>query len=299
MPRIPSLPQALAALTCFVSVRAMACPMCAEARQMTISAQELIYAEHSVLAMPIADRSEFHVVAIIKGDAPPGNTITGKAFRADAAAMQSKKPLLLVRDHDWPTWVNFGPVSVEQADWLRYLSTTKRTIGMTDGEWHNHVAYFLPYLENSEPMVAEIAFNEFVDAPYGALRSLNPRLDAATIREWLNDPKLVKRQPVYLLLLGIAGTQQDALWLEQRMEAARKTHDTTNLSALIGADLELRGAGGVERIEKLYLSDPTRTKPEIEAAVVALKVHGETDSAAARDALNSYLAGQAKSVSIK
>jgi hypothetical protein len=96
-------------------------------------------------------------------------------------------------------------------------------------------------------MVAEIAYNEFVSAPYAALRSLKPRLNAAAIRLWLNNPKLAARQPVYLLLLGIAGTEQDAEWLEERIAAARKTHKVTYLPALLGADLELRGPGGVEQ----------------------------------------------------
>ena len=59
----------MAALMLFVAPRAMACPLCANSLQLTISAQELIYAEHSVLAMPVTDRNEFQVVALIKGDA--------------------------------------------------------------------------------------------------------------------------------------------------------------------------------------------------------------------------------------
>jgi hypothetical protein len=273
---------ALAALMFFVSTRAMACPMCAAARELTISAQELVYAGHSVLAIPVADRNEFRVVSVIKGDTLLDSTISGPVFRADAVAMQSQKPLLLVRDDAWPVWVNFGPVSAEQAGWLRQLSTTKRTTDMTDGEWREHVAYFLPYLENPEPMVAEIAFNEFVSAPYDALRSLKPRLEVAGIRAWLNNPKLAVRRSVYLLLLGIAGTPLDALRLEGRMQLARETHNATDLAALVGADLELRGAAGVERIEKLYLTDPERAKPEIEAALVALRVHGDPDGAVPR-----------------
>ena len=82
------LPLALAALIFFISTRASACPMCAAARELTISAQELVYAGHSVLAMPVADRNEFRVVSVIKGDTPVDNTISGPVFRADAAAMQ-------------------------------------------------------------------------------------------------------------------------------------------------------------------------------------------------------------------
>lgn len=277
------LPQVVGALVFFVNARAMACPLCMVARQLTISAQELIYAEHSVLAMPVPDRNEFRVVEVIKGDTLPGNTITGTVFRADAEAMQSQKPLLLIRASDWGSWVNFGPVSAEQVSWLRQLSATKPTTEMSEDEWREHVTYFLPYLENPEPMVAEIAFNEFVSAPYGSLRSLKARLDMAAIRTWLNNPKLAAREPVYLLLLGVGGTPEDAQRLEQRTETARKVHDTTNLAALLGAELELRGPVGVEHIEKLYLSDPERTKPEIEAALLALTVHGDTDGAVPRD----------------
>jgi hypothetical protein len=275
--------QVMAALILFAVPGAMACPLCANSLQLTISAQELIYAEHSVLALPVDDSKEFKVVAVIKGDAPAGNAIASDAvFRG---AMKSDKPLLLVRDNDWRQWVNFGPVSADQAGWLRKLSTTKRTIEMNDVEWRDHVAYFLPYLENSEPLVAEIAFNEFTSAPYAALRSLSARLDVTAIRSWLNDPKLAKRHPVYLLLFGIAGSAQDAKWLEDRIASARTTARSTNLSALLGAYIELRGLAGIEQVEKLYLTDSARTKQEIEAALVALKVHGETDSAE-RDRVN-------------
>jgi hypothetical protein len=168
---------------------------------------------------------------------------------------------------------------------LRQLSIIKRNFEMNDAEWREHVAYFLPYLENSEPMVAEIAYNELARAPYGALRSLKPGLDRTVIRQWINDPRLAAHEPTYLLLLGIAGTSQDAAGLEKRMGAARKTHASTNLPALLGAYIELRGPAGIEQVEKLYLADSARTKPEIEAALVALKVHGETDSAV-RDRVN-------------
>jgi hypothetical protein len=278
--------QVMAALMLFAVPGAMACPLCANSLQLTISAQELIYAEHSALAMPVPERNEFQVVALIKGDAPPGNTINiGDVFRP---ALKTDKPLLLIRDKSWRQWVNFGSINADRADWLRQLSMTKRNFEMNDAEWREHVAYFLPYLENAELMVAEIAYNELARAPYSALRSLKPRLDAAVVRAWLKDPKLAARQPTYLLLLGIAGTAQDGRWLAERIEIARTTHTTANLPALLGAYIELRGPAGVEQVQKLYLADSSRTKPEIEAALVALKVHGESDSVAC-DRVNEAL----------
>jgi Protein of unknown function (DUF3604) len=73
----------------------------------------------------------------------------------------------------------------------------------------------------------------------------------------------------------------------------RTTHATANLPALLGAYIELRGAAGIEQAEKLYLTDLSRTKPEIEAALVALKVHGESDGAA-RERVNEALKGSIK-----
>jgi hypothetical protein len=176
----------MAALMIFVSGHAMACPLCSSILQLTISAQELVYSRHAVLAAPVADRNAYRVVAVIKGEAPAGNTIPGPVFRG---LMKSEKPLLLIRDVSWPRWVNFGPVSADQADWLRKLTATKSANDLTDEEWREHVAFFLPYLENPEPMVAEIAFNEFASAPYAALRSLKPRLDAVALRKWLAGSK--------------------------------------------------------------------------------------------------------------
>jgi hypothetical protein len=54
-----------------------------------------------------------------------------------------------------------------------------------------------------------IAFNEFVSAPYGSLRSLKPRLDVASIRAWLNNPKLAARQ--YTALLQSGALQDSAM----------------------------------------------------------------------------------------
>jgi hypothetical protein len=269
-------------LTFAMSRAATACALCLAGRTLTISAQELVYAGRSVLALPAAGGKGFQVVEVIKGQRPPGDTITDTVFRADPTAMQSTKPLLLIRDDAWRWWVNFGPIAAEQAGWLRRLAATKRTTGMNAAEWREHVAYLLPYLENPEPMVAEIAFAEFASAPYTALRYLKPRLDAAAIRKWLNDPTLAARQALYTLLLGIAGGPQDAEHLEKSLEAAWKSKDTTNLGAELAADLELRGPSRVAWIEEKYFVDHDRTMPEIQAALLAMGEQGRADAAIPR-----------------
>jgi hypothetical protein len=144
------------------------------------------------------------------------------------------------------------------------------------------VALVAPYLEDREPTVAAIAYGEIARAPYGPLRSLKPRLEAATIAGWLDDPTLAARRPAYTLLLGIAGGPADAERLEERLRAAWESRAATNLGPMLAADLELRGPARVAWIETMYLTDRRRTMPEIAAAVEALSEHGDENGAVPR-----------------
>ena len=113
--------------------------------------------------------------------------------------------MLLVRDEAWSEWVGLGAVAVEDAGWLRQIAAGKRSVDMSADEWQARVVLMLPYLEHREPLVAEIAYGGLAGAPYVALLAAKPRLAAPAIRRWLADPRLAARQPLYLLLLGIAG----------------------------------------------------------------------------------------------
>jgi hypothetical protein len=59
-------------------------------------------------------------------------------------------------------------------------------------------------------------------------------------------------------------------------------HRDTNLAAMLTADLELRGPSSIEWIETMYFADRGRSLPEIEAALLALAVHGDTDRSVPR-----------------
>ena len=280
----PWVLRGLGALALTGSLEAAACALCLSAFQLSITAQELVYSQRAVLALPAAGGTGFRIVEVIKGEGPRDGTIAEEdVFRAPAAATRNAKPLLLVREDRWPHWVNFGGIGAEHAGWLRQLGATKRTTEMNDAEWREHVAFMLPYLEHPEPMVAEIAYSEIAFAPYGAIRSLKPRLDAQAIRGWVDDPRLASRRSLYLLLLGIAGGPKDAERLEERLDAAWKANDTTNVGAMLAANLELRGPSRVDWVEKRYLLDRKRTKLETQAALLALSEHGKADAAVPRE----------------
>ena len=255
-------------LLLLASSGAGACPLC-------LDAQELVYRQRAVVASLNESGKQLNVVEVIRGDDSPGAAIDGTAVnRLDSGAAVKGKPLLLMRANTWQSWANLGPVGAADAGWLRELAAAKRTTDMTEAEWQAHVAFMLPYLENAEPMVAEIAYGELASAPYSALRTLKGRLDLQAIRQWIGDPQLAKRQRLYTLLLGIAGDATDAAAIEQRLDAAWIARDTTNLGPMLAADLELRGPSRMAWIDARYIGDRDRTVQELQAALLALSVQG-------------------------
>ncbi len=272
---------ALGTLMIFADPAAYACPLCLGGLRLAPGLQ-MDVADQVVLAVPFADGKRWRIVEVAKGAAIAGQTIAEPVDGADEAAVRAGRPLLLLRDRLWSQWSSVGTIGVEYAGWLRQLVATGPTPDRTDVDWRGRVALVAPYLEDPEPLAAAIAYGEIARAPYGALRSLKSRLEAATIARWLNDPKLTERRPAYTLLLGIAGGPEDAERLEQRLDAAWASRDATNLGAMLAADLELRGPSRVAWIETRYLADRRRTMPEIAAALQALSEHGDENGAVPR-----------------
>ena len=282
----------LVAALLWASAEAVACPICLGAGQPT-KAQELVTAPDVVLAVPTRDPDRFRVTQVIKGEQPPGRTIEGVHPRSgplpSPAASGSGKPLLLVRDEHLPTWEVLGAIDAGHSVWLRKVARGKRAADMSAEEWRARVALAAPYLENRDPLVAEIAYAELAAAPYAALLAAKPRLSAAAVRRWLGDPELAPRQRLYLLLLGLVGNGQDAAALEQGLEAAWQSGDATSLGPMLTADLELRGEARMGWVDERYLRDPKRSSREIEAVVLALGVHGDANRTISRDrVIQSY-----------
>ncbi len=282
----------LAAMLLCASAGAIACPLCMGAFQQS-KAQELVGAPHAVLAAPTADPSRFRVIEVVKGERPASGTVEGgyprNGFALEAAGSMSGKALLLVRDDLFPTWTILGVIGADHLGWLRKLATAKPAAEMSPEDWRARALLVLPYLESREPLAAEMAYGELAAAPYPALRTLKSRLAAPAIRRWVADPERVARQPLYLLLLGIAGNAQDAAGLERRLEAAWTSSDATNVGPMIAADLELKGPARMEWVDERYMRDQRRSTRELEAALLALSVQGNANGVIPRErVIQSY-----------
>ena len=282
----------LAAALLLQGVGASACPLCLGWGQPS-TAQQLVATPQAVLAVPTADASRFRVIQVIKGERTADGMVEGGYPRSGPApgdaTPTNARPLLLVRDDPLPTWVILGAIDAARADWLRALAAGKPAADMSPEEWRARVALVVPHLNDPEPLAAELASAELGAAPYAALRTAKPHLDAAALRRCLADPELAARQPLCLLLLGISGNAQDAATLEERLQAAWQSGDAANLSSMLAADLELSGAARVAWIESNYLADRKRSTPEIKAALLALSVHGNANGAIPRErVIQSY-----------
>lgn len=280
------VPLALMAALLLQSVSAWACPLCLGAGKLT-PAQQLVATPQAVLAVPTAEAGRFHVTQVIKGERPADGMVEGDYPRNGLApgdvTPTNTQPLLIVRDDPLPTWVILGAIAAVHADWLRALAAGKPAADRSPEAWRARVALMVPHLNNPEPLAAELAYAELAAAPYAALRTAKPLLDAAALSRCLADPELAARHRLYLLLLGISGDAQDAVNLEERLQAVWQSGDAANLSSLLAADLELSGVARVAWIESSYLADPKRSTPEIKAALLALSVHGSANGVISRE----------------
>ncbi len=314
--------RALSVLFCLAIAMAMAgspaqaCAVCFSGTVVT-PGQKLDSADQAVLAVVSADKRSFRVIAAVKGDIAPATTISQSDVSLGAAELvmsmdgqtavetssiaSADQPLLLLRSRTSETWTSLGSIGEQYADWLRQLAATRRSAAdqpvrlwpskvtawstLTDAEWRERLALVWPYVGDDQTLAEEIAYGELLRAPYAAMRTLKPLLEVETLRTWLADPNLSSRRSVFTLLLGVAGDQDDATLLEGQIDQALSARDAANLSAMLAADLELRGPSRLDWLHKTFFVEPQRTLPEIDAALLALSVQGEANAAIPREAV--------------
>jgi hypothetical protein len=275
-----SLQHALAVFFCLSSTAtALACQVCLEAARalLTIGGQ-LDVADRVVLAAATGP-TQFRVVAVVKGGNAVGDNVTDPVTDLDALAPTEHDPWLLLRDGLAPQWTALGAINAQYADWLRQLASLDRG----EAGWRRRIALVLPYLEAPDPLAAQIAAGEVARAPYTTLDAAKSRVDPKLLEGWLDHPWHASRHTPYTLLLGFAGGASDADHIERRIDKARQAHDAANLAAMLTADLQLRGPDRVGWLERAYFTDRSRSMAEIEAALLALKVHDDTNAAVPRE----------------
>ena len=164
----------------------------------------------------------------------------------------------------WSTLLNMTPAS------FKYL----REAPGLDVPSTQRLAYYIKFLEHSDPVIAADAFSEFAIAPYNEIAPLKNLMPPKRLREWLANPKepadRFVRLGLYGLMLGLSGTEQDADFLKSLVLNSTEDYQF-GIDGMIAGYLILTGEEGLTVLEKELLSNPEVDRLRIFPVMQALR----------------------------
>lgn len=246
--------------------------------------------------------ARFKVVEVIRGDLKPGDTIEAVYFGEEA---KDKKFLINGMQGNQLDWGTPLPLTASGVEYVRQLSNIPAS-------GPERLQFFTNYLENPDPLLAQDAYDEFARAPYRDVIDIKDSLDRPQLVEWILDSQIgPTRRRLYLTMLGVCGTSEDAELLEgllkynyEAMQPAvalmvgtmgmtgsaigvpvvdELVHADVRakqqcLDALIAAYLKLKGPDGMELVEERFLKNPKADYTQLYSTIMALRFHGEESS---------------------
>ncbi len=136
---------------------------------------------------------------------------------------------------------------------------------------HKRLEFFHNYLEDEDLELARDAYNEFARAPHDAVKALKGSMKHDKLFGWIEDKSIsLNHRRLYLLMLGICGSEKDAPLLERYIKSVDRK-EKQGLDAVISCYLQLRGEAGLPLIEDLYLKDKKCEYADTYAAIMALR----------------------------
>lgn len=260
---------------------AAACAICLSAVSIT-PADRLDSADAAVIAAPAADGA-WRIIAHLKGETT-GDAAAFAELPVPAEPLAAGQGFLLLRDRLGHRWSSLAAVPVEEAEFLRrFVASPRPEANDPDGAtWAVRLDLVASRLAHPDAWVAGFAHGVVARAPYRAIRVLARRFEPGVLREELGTETDPSRRAAYILLLGATGDADQRGYIAARLDRLNGAENATELSALLAADLELGGPASVDLLERRYLFDRTRNLAEVEAALLALGVHGNADRAIPR-----------------
>lgn len=273
---LKSLP-ALLALLMLTSIAA-ACPFCESATppwlaQIAEADVAVVAKVTKVQAAPTGDnvvplsQVHFEVAETLHGAKKLGSVKTFRIEMLETPAIGSQ-------------WF-FTAMGAPQLGWLpvseltpareKYLAGARR-LPAAGNERHQ---FFAAYLEHADEILAADAYGEFAATPFTAVQAFKPHLKREQLWRWIESEKTPEqRRGLYYTMLGVCGTPADAQRLEQLLTAPTK-RPPGGFDALVACYLALRGEAGLKAVEAKLFKDKSASDADIEAAILALRFHGE------------------------
>ncbi len=252
----------------------------------------------------------FRIVEVLRGDKfKPGDKIEAVYFGEDAPDKQFVIHGVMGDQLDWGTPLPLSPRGVEYMKQLSSVPTTGP----------DRLRFFMNYLEDSDPLLAQDGYDEFARAPYQDLITLKDSLDRQQLVEWIMNSQVgPTHRRLYLTMLGICGTDEDVAMLEgllnynyeamqpglaamiglmgvggsslgvplvDELAHADVRAKQQCLDALLAAYLKLKGPEGLTLVENRFLKNPKADYTQLYSVIMALRFHGEESSEIPRERL--------------
>jgi hypothetical protein len=255
---------------------AVACPFCSAASQ-TFS-EELATMDVAVVAKLVKlppqsnkpgddiQKATFEITQIVKGE----------------GLVKAKEKLETLYFGDGTIGKSFlvMGISPPATMWSTPLPLTDRGIKyLTDlvklpKDGAERLVFFQQYLEDADEMLARDAYDEFARAPYAQLKSIKDQLHHDQVVAWIKNSDIpASRRRLYLVILGITGTEKDLPMIEEFMTSSDRKAKS-GLDALIACYLTLKGEAGLPLVEKLFLANDKADYADTYAAIMAIRFHG-------------------------
>lgn len=264
-----------------------ACLVCVADPLETVLVAELERSAQVVLARPVGDSDEgrFRIETIYRGTDGLAVGTEVKAslplFSSEQAKIGQGAVLLTRRGHK-AEWVIRAPASPSHVAFFEEVLTLPKAGSGDLLDELGRAIFFARHLHHEDAVLARAGAAELTRLPYPMLRRIRSRLDPEKIRKELGNPASADRYALFHTLLGLCGTDEDRAEIRRRLETMWQGKNWRSLGALLTAKLELEGESVVDEIEERYFRDRERTLPEIEQAILALRVHGDADDGVGR-----------------
>ena len=277
---------------------AWACAICAPSVAEQTLTQRLYKSEAVVMAKARQRPGDFVVTTVVRGDEQPGQLAGVTAGDETPLPAPGTAVVLALNAGTWRVMAALPP---ERAAWVETVIAMRRApdAPAAQADWNARFAFFAPDLESPMAAVAQVAYDELSVAPYGAMRSATPYFAGKPLNRWLDQPALSNRHPLYALMAGFVATPAQVVGFERRLLQRSASEPPGVVSALMAAVLEQRGDAGLTWLEQHYLQQADRTDGEVQAALLALRVHATDGRRIGKDAATRALRGFVKAQPVR
>jgi hypothetical protein len=248
---------------------AVACPFCGAA-SLTLS-EQLQGADAAVLVQWVSGKkpekesagsTTYEIVRAVK----PVTLTKGKRIDLDRyrAGKAGDLFLLLGTKGDGIEWGS--PFEVTETS-FNYITQAPSP----ESPPQKRLAYFLKFLEYSDPMIGNDAYGEFGNAPYKDVAALAKELPREKLRKWITSPDVQQsRMGLYGMMLGLCGDESDAELLKSKI-VLQSEDLRLGIDGIMAGYLLLTGEKGLAVIEESKLANKKVPFSETFAAMQALR----------------------------